>query len=119
MVEYEQATPYVLLFSTLVLELFAFMTSHMVDSRNFSTLHEGLFKRCIYPIRDGGGGMVGPTTESENAFTCLWWSADTFNADRGILLPARPVSHDLFYLYALTHKIKLRRFHMSALKLVD
>lgn len=72
MVDYEQSTPYVLLFSTLVLELFAFMTSHMVDSRNFTTLHEGLFKRCIYPVRDG-----------ENTFNCLWWSADTFSSDRG------------------------------------
>ena len=78
MVDYEQSTPYVLLFSTLALELLAFMTSHMVDSRNFNTLHEGLFKRCIYPIKD-------PSLVGENQFSCLWWSADTFSADRGFL----------------------------------
>lgn len=72
MIDFEQALPYILMVSTLVLELLAFMTSHMVDSRTFGTLHEGLFQRCIYPNKD-----------DPNSFNCLWWSADTFNADRG------------------------------------
>jgi hypothetical protein len=71
MADYESLLPYGLMKSTLVLELVAFLTSHMVDSRSVDTLHEGLFQRCIYP-----------TKLNSSMFNCLWWSADTFNSDR-------------------------------------
>lgn len=74
MVEYESIMPYVLMKLTLLFELIAFLTSHMVDSRTLDTLHEGLFQRCIYPSK------IDP-----NTFSCMWWSADTFGADRGKL----------------------------------
>jgi hypothetical protein len=66
--------PYLFLKGTLVLELVAFLTSHMIDSRDITTLHEGIFRRCIYPSKDEAG-----------RFNCLWWSADTYNTDRGSL----------------------------------
>jgi hypothetical protein len=69
----ESLLPYILLTTTLVIELIAFLTSHMIDSRNLPTLHEGIFQRCVYASKSD------PTQ-----FNCLWWSADTYNADSGI-----------------------------------
>ncbi len=70
----ENMLPYILLTTTLVIELIAFLSSHMIDSRNIPTLHEGIFQRCVYASK-----------EDPTQFNCLWWSADTFNADNGSL----------------------------------
>ncbi|CAF0714866.1 unnamed protein product [Brachionus calyciflorus] len=71
MLTFEAVLPYLLLKLTLVFELVSFLSSHMIDSRNYTTLHEGLFQRCVYPV-----------TQDPYSFKCLWWSADTFNTDR-------------------------------------
>ncbi len=75
MVMLDNLIPYVLLTTTLVIELVAFLTSHMVDSRNIPSLHEGIFQRCVYPNKS-----------EPSQFNCLWWSADTYNADNGNFL---------------------------------
>jgi hypothetical protein len=66
--------PHLLLGITLGLELVAFMTAHMIGSRNLKQLHDGIFFRCTYPSRNDAIG-----------FNCLWWSSDTFNIDKRIL----------------------------------
>lgn len=74
MVLIESILPYILLSTTFILELIAFLSSHMIDSRNLNTLHEGIFYRCVYPNK-----------ADPNTFNCLWWSADTYSTDNGSL----------------------------------
>ena len=62
---------HILLGVTLILELVAFMTAHMIGSRNLKDLHDGIFYRCTYPRADYSSG-----------FNCLWWTSDTFNIDK-------------------------------------
>lgn len=75
MLTFETILPYLLMKLTLIFELIAFLSSHMIDSRNYTTLHEGIFQRCVYPV-----------TQDPYTFKCLWWSADTFNTDRSFLI---------------------------------
>lgn len=91
MVNYEQGLPNILFKSTLVLELIAFLSSHLIDNRNEPTLHEGLLSRCIYPKKLGEGMGL--------EYHCLWWSFDTFMTDRGFFCFCFSKSNIYFFIY--------------------
>ena len=61
---------YGLLAATIIIELVAFLTTHMIDSRHISSLHDGIFQRCVYT-----------QAQHTNVFYCLWWSPDMFSTD--------------------------------------
>ena len=82
----DSLVPYILLISTLVLELIAFLSSHMIDSRNFPDLHEGIFQRCTYLNQTTINIVTANQTTEPAQFYCMWWSADTFYSDNGFFL---------------------------------
>ena len=66
----EPSIPFILLLVTNVLELVGFLSSHMVDNRYLSSVHEGIFQRCT------------SLRHNMDYFICYWWSADTFMEDK-------------------------------------
>ncbi|RNA38054.1 hypothetical protein BpHYR1_051011 [Brachionus plicatilis] len=91
MLTFETILPYLLMKLTLVFELISFLSSHMIDSRNFTSLHEGIFQRCVYPV-----------SQDPYTFKCLWWSADTFNTDRTPLQLVTVLAFISMFLIGLT-----------------
>lgn len=74
MSNYENLLPNILTITCWIIEMVAFLTSYMIESRSLKHLHDGIFYRCVYP-------MIG----NSNSFRCLWWSNDTFWIDPGKL----------------------------------
>lgn len=66
----EPSIPFILLLVTNVLELVGFLSSHMVDNRYLSSVHEGIFQRCT------------SLRHNMDRFICYWWSSDTFMEDK-------------------------------------
>ena len=66
----EPSIPFILLLVTNVLELVGFLSSHMVDNRYLSAVHEGIFQRCT------------SLRHNMDRFICYWWSSDTFLEDK-------------------------------------
>ncbi len=77
---HENLLPNLLTITCWIIEMVAFLTPYMIESRSLRHLHDGIFHRCVYPevgLPISGSRVAG--------FRCLWWSDDTFWIDTSSL----------------------------------